>query len=79
MAVTNHSDKLPRIGKADIVIGTFPDSSSGRRGILIIKGQPLIAEIANSQTARETAVLWIECDDLADASALKRMVILQTS
>jgi hypothetical protein len=74
--MADHTDKLPEIAEAEIVIGTYPDQSSpDGRGVLIIKGPQLFSKIASGKTP----ILWIECRAWLDAHDLKQMVALGTS
>jgi len=40
--MADHTERLPEIAKAEIVIGTYPDPNSpDGRGVLVIKGPHL--------------------------------------
>jgi hypothetical protein len=65
-AMADHTERLPEIAKAEIVIGTYPDPNSpDGRGALVIKGPRLYSKIASGRTP----ILWIECN--ARGSTLK--------
>ena len=71
--MADHTERLPEIAKAEIVIGTYPDPNSpDGRGVLVIKGPQLYSKIASSRAP----ILWIECDAWLDAQDLKQAVTL---
>jgi hypothetical protein len=75
-AMAHHTERLPEIAKAEIVIGTYPDPNSpDGRGVLVIKGPQLYSKIASARTP----ILWIECGAWLDAQDLKQAVALGTS
>jgi hypothetical protein len=75
-AMADHTERLPEIAKAEIVIGTYPDPNSpDGRGALVIKGPRLYSKIASSRTP----ILWIECSAWLDAQDLKQAVTLGAS
>jgi len=44
--MADHTERLPEIAKAEIVIGTYPDPNSpDGRGVLVIKGPQLYSKI----------------------------------
>jgi hypothetical protein len=70
--MADHTDRLPEIARAEIVIGTYPDPNSpDGRGVLVIKGPQLYSKIASGRTP----ILWIECDAWLDAQDLKQAVM----
>jgi len=71
--MADHTERLPEIAKAEIVIGTYPDPNSpDGRGVLVIKGPHLYSKIASGRAP----ILWIECDAWLDAQDLKQAVTL---
>ena len=71
--MADHTDRLPEIARAEIVIGTYPDPNSpDGRGALVIKGPQLYSRIASGRAP----ILWIECDAWLDAQDLKQAVML---
>jgi hypothetical protein len=71
--MADHTERLPEIARAEIVIGTYPDPNSpDGRGVLVIKGPQLYSKIASGRAP----ILWIECDAWLDAQDLKQAVTL---
>jgi hypothetical protein len=56
------------VDEAEVVICTFPDAKSeDGRGLLIIKGERIIYQVADTLRQRETKMLTIPCEDREEA------------